>query len=1176
MEFAVGEMEEKELESLTEGKTLLENSDRIRSGVTSDASAANDTDSLNQQHVRMHEKERMPIHEELIRDSIAQNEVDSLLLENNDRRECHLIQENNIETIMKNSTSLSNFSNEFLMCQTSVDTILPQEKSLQKSSSCNDVRSSSSTLGDTLLSISSDVISNHDLRSALPNTMYNDEGKTIFNNKLHTENRETSLRVTVGVDTQKNCEIKNNIGRMEDEVCHSNIDENLTINNDQIRTNVVKCERDSNKEQKPCEIIKRTKPQSNVISRPTLIDDSRLVKISLPPNPINIMQSNAQFLNKSRNFLNFITEKSTNIMERALLPQHLAMRYNSVMKSADNTCNEKRYTEISSGMEFSSTGSVLDTSESLIKAKNISHVVKDETDGQIAENEYIKNDENKNTFMLNSNETINENIKKNKRYLVTNDDTLDKSNGIDHSLKLRDSEQLEFSPRNNDVNKTNDNVLCAKLNRTGNINPTVLNIGYDDIDQSIAGTMCQKKEETVDLEDSEQNLLQHPAYLTLLKDYAELKSKHLKLQEEVEHLEEKNRILEAQNKGEIFSVQIETLEKTINRLTFELHTSLETQEMYKKEYTAANKERESMVMKYAVGEKQLIDTQRAREFAERRVKEMTTQQEVLQSKLREMQGERARICNILTGKHREVTDLQREVEKLKEDVKMRDIKLQWTQNKLKTEMDLQKETQQKLDKATIRINEMKEECEQVRKETQETMRKFQQSEENKAVTLDQQLKEQQARLILERHVTEDKEMLRVQLQKEVDTLKHRQQVLIEENNTLSLKIQDAEKCRLNYESNLSNLKIIVDQRQKEITELLSKVSELETLKIQLQHKNQYLTSTEVEIQHLRLANEELQADMSACRQKEAEMLDFTQKLTDKNVRLQSEFTAIEAKAKQLEQENGPLHQRINELIDKVKALEESLVVERKARIEECEALAKCLAEQTQVTQNLAQELEDSQGENAVLKRKQQLSMKEMTRELQQCRKKLEAFETSVPYNSLSVTSRTESNISLNTVALNGALSDNSINGDQSTRPTEPSRQLLIDRIIKLQESNAKKAEKLDFFEEHARILLEELQKKKKIIQTYILHENIGAMGGSERDKYKAELARHGGIMASVYNQRVSDDNMTLELSLEINQKLQAVLEDALFKNITLKDNIDTLGEEIARLTMQNQQRQNTN
>jgi len=41
-------------------------------------------------------------------------------------------------------------------------------------------------------------------------------------------------------------------------------------------------------------------------------------------------------------------------------------------------------------------------------------------------------------------------------------------------------------------------------------------------------------------------------------------------------------------------------------------------------------------------------------------------------------------------------------------------------------------------------------------------------------------------------------------------------------------------------------------------------------------------------------------------------------------------------------------------------------------------------------------------------------------------------------------------------------------------------------------------------------------------------------------------------MASVYNHRVSDENMTLELSLEINQKLQALLEDALLKNITLK------------------------
>jgi hypothetical protein len=51
---------------------------------------------------------------------------------------------------------------------------------------------------------------------------------------------------------------------------------------------------------------------------------------------------------------------------------------------------------------------------------------------------------------------------------------------------------------------------------------------------------------------------------------------------------------------------------------------------------------------------------------------------------------------------------------------------------------------------------------------------------------------------------------------------------------------------------------------------------------------------------------------------------------------------------------------------------------------------------------------------------------------------------------------------------------------------------------------------------------------------------------------QAELSRHGGIMASVYGSRAVDSNMTLELSLEINRKLQSVLEDTLLKNITLK------------------------
>lgn len=171
------------------------------------------------------------------------------------------------------------------------------------------------------------------------------------------------------------------------------------------------------------------------------------------------------------------------------------------------------------------------------------------------------------------------------------------------------------------------------------------------------------------------------------------------------------------------------------------------------------------------------------------------------------------------------------------------------------------------------------------------------------------------------------------------------------------------------------------------------------------------------MQQLRSINEELQSDMQACRQKEADMLDFTEKLTDKNVRLQSEFIAIQTKAHHLESEHAPLRDYINELTNKVKALQGAMIQEQSKRKEECEILSKRVAEQTQLAQNLVQKFEDSQGENAVLKRKHQISIKEMTRELQQCRKKLEMFEAVSPCNSLDIASRTGSNTSLNTGSL---------------------------------------------------------------------------------------------------------------------------------------------------------------
>lgn len=50
-----------------------------------------------------------------------------------------------------------------------------------------------------------------------------------------------------------------------------------------------------------------------------------------------------------------------------------------------------------------------------------------------------------------------------------------------------------------------------------------------------------------------------------------------------------------------------------------------------------------------------------------------------------------------------------------------------------------------------------------------------------------------------------------------------------------------------------------------------------------------------ECQQLRQVHSDALADMQICRSKEAELLEYTQKVTEKNVTLQSEFSSVQAK-----------------------------------------------------------------------------------------------------------------------------------------------------------------------------------------------------------------------------------------------------------------------------------------
>nr|CAD7427999.1 unnamed protein product [Timema monikensis] len=679
------------------------------------------------------------------------------------------------------------------------------------------------------------------------------------------------------------------------------------------------------------------------------------------------------------------------------------------------------------------------------------------------------------------------------------------------------------------------------------------------------------------------SLLNQPAYRTVIQELLCSKEQIAVFKSEINKLEAENQRLEADRSHDIYLVQLETLEKTIGQQQNELQQAkqqaeasnrnftqlkLELEQKIDKEkpppvhpteirtsispssavelnttsvlanyatelmklYESATREKEAMVVRYAVSEKEVIDQKKERETLEKRLKETSKEKELLLGKLKSLTADKTRVCQMLDSKCHESTTFQKENEKLKEDLRSREIKIKWTQNKLHMEMDANKEAQASLGKAMQKLQESREECEQIRQDSQAMIRAYQQSQENKTQTLD-----------LESKLA----------------------------NVLN-KVQSLEKERLEYEQNLSRLKTTMDSQRQEVVDMRAQLAEMEALRVQLQYQLEKLLASQSEVERLRLSNADLQQDMAGCREREAELLDFTQKLTDKNVRLQSEFSATEAKAQQLELELIPLQRQITELESRLVALTTSLQQERQQRQGESQLLARHLAEKTQRADVLAQQLEDQQGENQVLKRKQAAALKELTRELQQSRKRLEAYEASSCTNSLGHDSRTSSCSSLNTVeaafAPNIANSTDSSGLGQPSPPIEPDRQALIERIVKLQRANARKTEKLEFLEEHSRQLVTELQKKSHIILSYIMREQDGALSSNSMDQNKVEVTKHGGIMASVYSSKPVDNSMTLELSLEINRKLQAVLEDILLKNITLKENIDTLGSEIARLT----------
>ncbi|KAF1661777.1 hypothetical protein FQA23_0008314, partial [Aptenodytes patagonicus] len=586
-----------------------------------------------------------------------------------------------------------------------------------------------------------------------------------------------------------------------------------------------------------------------------------------------------------------------------------------------------------------------------------------------------------------------------------------------------------------------------------------------------------------------------------LKKRTETEKQHLNIIKQLEaRTEELNKEVKA-SKDKLLT-QDSAAKNAIQQLHREMAFRME---QANKKCEEARHEKETMVMKYVRGEKESLDLRKEKEILERRVRDANKEIEKHTNKIKQLSQEKGRLHQLYETKDGEATRLNREIEKLKEEINSHLIKVKWAQNKLKTEMDSHKETKERLKDATTKLTEAKEEADQIRKNCQEMIKTYQESEEIKSNELDAKLRVTKGEL--EKQIQEKSDHLEVHHAKikELEDLKRTFKEGMDELRTLRTKVKCLEDERLRTEDELSKYKEIINRQKTEIQNLLDRVKTVDRLQDQHQRINE-LTA----------------------------------------------FHFLGSKWKEFYL-NSP---KILICFCDERRIEEAGFFSLGKRRQKRDIL-KCV--------------------KGYYKGNAQLSLFTGGRiKIEFCRK--DDFKLNAGKNFMAEldTDYLQSKRAFTNVdVLAGSLNARSSNEDRSPENTgssvavdsfpEVDKSVLVERILRLQKAHARKNEKMEFMEDHIKQLVEEIRKKNKVCSDYILREEAGTLSSEASDFNKVHLSRRGGIMASLYTSHPADSGLTLELSLEINRKLQAVLEDTLLKNITLKENLQTLGTEIERL-----------
>jgi hypothetical protein len=621
-------------------------------------------------------------------------------------------------------------------------------------------------------------------------------------------------------------------------------------------------------------------------------------------------------------------------------------------------------------------------------------------------------------------------------------------------------------------------------------------------------------------------------------------------------------------------------------------------------YENVQREKDSLVGKVAAVEAEAKSLREQLASSQESCAAAVGESERLQSVVKKQKTELAKLQATSQQQESKLSEQSKEVARLKEEVSSVNMRVRWAQNKLKAETDAHKETKAQLTATTKRLNQAREEGEQIRSDLKTMITQYQESEEMRSNSLDVKLRETEKELKAHEQEIADQQELHTLTVKELELAKAAHSIAVTECQQLKTKMSEQSVHLAEVRSELDELRSEVKVLKEAKSKLTSALSNLEQINQSMAGVKQKLVTLKEMYTQLQRSYQHLEKDLARRKDREEELLSLTEKLSSANAELQAARSSWETKEVSLTEEVTAQRASLSQALEARRKAEGELAELREDSSSQIAHLVESMEQKSKAVEQLTMSLEDEREQIKALKRKHTSNTKDLQRQIAHCKRRMEQLESQVPPDreppaTLPITegSRASSHSSIDALPPSTLLThhhphrassppeDGELSVQHSERALsdgggsggrimfqgvlDQEKRVLVEKICSLKRDMARYEERVEFFESHSHQLTEDIQRKSKIIQDFIMREQTGALAPPSSDEHKVRHSRRHGIMASVFSgARPHTSDVNLDLSVEMNRKMQSVLEDTLLKNITLKESIDTLGQEIQRLSSQ--------